>query len=274
MVPINAARVAAGADSLQELVEDPRTGEICRRCDTLDAREKRWQSARAAKKRAYAATLDEQARAARALEEQARAEARALEEQARAEALALAARAATAPLTEEETSAVLRAGGRAADLVRRGAEARATDEALRAEGDAAKVLTRQRNRGHAATSRKRKKLVVEALAREEAGLMERAAGLLVDLGRGGSKVLDDEGAVEPLDMEPFREDEEALQDLVDAKDRGEVDDEVVRKKRKALGMRYTRARQALAAKALQRRVALLEIRVAELEEELRARAAA
>ena len=45
MVPINAARVAAGADSLNELVEDPRTGETCRRCDTLDAREKASQSA-------------------------------------------------------------------------------------------------------------------------------------------------------------------------------------------------------------------------------------
>ena len=44
MVPINAARVAAGADSLNELVVDPRTGEICRRCDTLDAREKCSQS--------------------------------------------------------------------------------------------------------------------------------------------------------------------------------------------------------------------------------------
>ena len=44
MKPINAARVAAGADSLNELVVDPRTGEICRRCDTLDAREKCSQS--------------------------------------------------------------------------------------------------------------------------------------------------------------------------------------------------------------------------------------
>jgi len=45
VVPINVARVSAGADSLQELVEDPRTGEICRRCETLDAREKLSQSA-------------------------------------------------------------------------------------------------------------------------------------------------------------------------------------------------------------------------------------
>ena len=45
MKPINVARVSAGADSLQELVEDPRTGEICRRCETLDAREKHSKSA-------------------------------------------------------------------------------------------------------------------------------------------------------------------------------------------------------------------------------------
>ena len=116
---------------------------------------------------------------------------------------------------------------------------------------------------------------VGAMHCEGDGAMERAAGLLVQLERGGSTVLDDDGAVEPLDTEPFREDEEALQDLVDAKENGEdVDAALIKKKRKALGMRYTRARQALAAKALQRRVALLEIRVAELEEELRARAAA
>jgi len=45
VVPINAARVAAGADSLNELVVDPRTGDICRRCETLDAREKLSKSA-------------------------------------------------------------------------------------------------------------------------------------------------------------------------------------------------------------------------------------
>ena len=45
MVPINAARVAAGAGALNELVVDPRTGKTCRRCETLDALEKRSQSA-------------------------------------------------------------------------------------------------------------------------------------------------------------------------------------------------------------------------------------
>ena len=46
------------------------------------------------------------------------------------------------------------------------------------------------------------------------------------------------------------------------------------KKKKNLGGQWTRARQALARKVLQRRVVLLENRVAELEKELRARAAA
>ena len=45
MVPINVARVSAGAGALNELVVDPRTGKTCRRCETLDALEKRSQSA-------------------------------------------------------------------------------------------------------------------------------------------------------------------------------------------------------------------------------------
>ena len=45
MKPINVARVSAGAGALNELVVDPRTGKTCRRCETLDAREKWSQSA-------------------------------------------------------------------------------------------------------------------------------------------------------------------------------------------------------------------------------------
>ena len=123
--------------------------------------------------------------------------------------------------------------------------------------------------------KKRKKEKGDALALKEAQLTERGAALLVELERGGSTELDDDGAVEPLDMEPFRADEEALKALRKARDDGEaVDAKDLRKKERALGMRKTRARQKLAAKALQRRVALLEIRVAELEKELRAGAAA
>lgn len=90
--------------------------------------------------------------------------------------------------------------------------------------------------------------------------------MLVKLERGGSTELDDDGAVELLDKDAFREDKEAIKAIVAEKER-----EKDKKKRKAIGMRETRARQALATKALQRRVALLEIRVAKLEEELRAR---
>ena len=96
-----------------------------------------------------------------------------------------------------------------------------------------------------------------------AQLTERGAALLVELERGGSTVLD------VLDREAFREDEEAIKAFVAARDR-----EKDKKARNALSMKATRARQKLAAKELQLRVALLEDRVAELEKELRARAAA
>ena len=199
----------------------------------------------------------------RAAEEQTRAEARAAEERARAEALVLAARAATAPLTEEETAA-LDAEGQVGESARRALVARTVDADLVTEGPAgtAKVELRQRNRGHAQASRKRKKEKGEALAREEAELTERAAGLLVDLKRGGSTVLDDDGTG------AFPEDEERIKALLAARDR-----EQDKKERKNLGDKVRRARQALASKVLQRRVPLLETRVAELEKELRARAA-
>ena len=93
--------------------------------------------------------------------------------------------------------------------------------------------------------------------------------MLVQLERGGSTVLDDDGAGGLIDTPAFPEDEEAIKALVAAKER-----EQDKRKKKNLGMKETRARQALAHKVLQRRVALLEIRVAELEEEVRARAAA
>ena len=153
---------------------------------------------------------------------------------------------------------------------RQRAEAEARRQALRDEGEAgtAKADRLEKDADRMKESRKRKKTAADALELKETQLTERGAALLVELERGGSTELDDDGAVEPLDMEPFREDEEALQDLVDAKENGEdVDAALIKKKRKALGMRKTRARQKLAAKALQRRVPLLEIRVAELEEE-------
>jgi len=122
---------------------------------TPDTLQKRWVGARTAKKEAYAEdeparnarAAEEQARAearakaraeARAAEEQARAEARAAQEKARAEALALAARAADAPLTEEETAALIAKGGRAVDSARRALVVRTTDMALEAKGPAGK----------------------------------------------------------------------------------------------------------------------------------------
>ena len=141
--------------------------------------------------------------------------------------------------------------------------AETVDADLEAKGKAKEVKKRQQNRKHSVDTRKRKKAKVEGLMQDEARLMERAAGLLADLERGGSTVLDDDGAG------AFPEDEERIKALDAAKIR-EQDE----KKKKNLGGQWTRARQALARKVLQRRVVLLENRVAELEKELRARAAA
>ncbi len=157
------------------------------------------------------------------------------------------------------------AGGRVGDIARRAVVARATDVALEAKGAAGKKKAKKRklDREYSGDYRKQKKAKVEGLVQEEAQLMKRAAGFLVDLGRGGSTVLDDDGAG------AFPEDEKRIKALDAAKIR-EQDE----KKKKNLGMQWTRARQALARKVLQRRVVLLEDRVAELEKELRARAAA
>ena len=148
---------------------------------------------------------------------------------------------------------------------RLGSEAQAKDGALEVEGSAGvvKVNRRKRDRVYAGDYRKKKKAEADDLVQDEARLMERGAALLVQL------ELDDDGAGGLIDTPAFPEEEEAIKALVAAKE-----SEQDKKKRKALGMRETRARQALAAKALQRRVALLENRVAELEEEVRAGEAA
>ena len=155
------------------------------------------------------------------------------------------------------------AGGRVGDIARRAIVARATDADLQAKGDAAKVKERKRVREYSRDYHKKKKAKVEGLVQDEARLMERVTGLLVDLGRGGSPVLDDDGAG------AFPEDEEKVNALVAARDM-----EKDKKARRNLTDKISRARLTLAAKARQRRVPLLEIRVAELEEELRAPAAA
>ena len=157
------------------------------------------------------------------------------------------------------------AGGSVGDRARRAVAARATDAVLEAKGPAGakKAKKRRQNREGDKKYRERKKAKSEGLALEEARFMERATGLLVDLGRGESTVLDDDGAG------AFPEDEERINALVAAKER-----EQDKTKKKNLKDKVRRARQALASKVLQRRVALLENRVGKLEEELRAQAAA
>ena len=246
-------------------------------------REKIFKAQRDAKKEAYAAAEPWAVRAeARAAEERARAEARAkaraAENKALAEARADTTGQALADACVEikfrtphahwliSTQVALSgAGGRVGDFAQRAVVARATDVALEAKGAAGKkkAKRRQLDREYSGDYRKQKKAKVEGLVQEEARLMERGAGLLADLGRGGSTVLD------VLDREAFREDEEAIKALVAARDR-----EKDKKERKNLTEKVRRARQKLAAKELQLRVALLEDRVAELEEELRAPAAA
>ena len=264
---------------------------------TPDTLQKRWVGARAAKKEAYAAAepwavraearaAEERARAearakarakARAAEKQARVEARAAQEKARAEALALAARAAAAPLTEEETSAVLRAGGRAADLLRRHAEARATDADLQTKGKAgvAKVEVRKRNRRTADESRKRSKKRAETVAQEEAQLVERVAGLLVDLGRGGSNILDDDGDDGDefgghLDIEADEEAFEALEAMKAKEHKTRKDKDAIRKATNNRHRKRSDARKKASLDKVRRRVALLKIRVEALDEEFRA----
>ena len=140
---------------------------------------------------------------------------------------------------------------------RLGSEAQAKDGALEVEGSAGvvKVNRRKRDRVRSGDYRKKKKAKADDLVQDEARLMKRGAALLVQL------ELDDDGAGGLIDTPAFPEDEKAIKALVAAKE-----SEQDKKKRKALGMRETRARQALAHKVLQRRVALLEIRVAALEE--------
>ena len=148
---------------------------------------------------------------------------------------------------------------------RQRAEAEARHEALRLKGPAGATKLKRRLTSNKSSKdcKKRKKQKGEALAREETELTEWCAALLVQLERGGSTVLDDDGAG------AFPEDEERIKALVAAKER-----EQDKTKKKNLKDKVRRARQALASKVLQRRVALLETRVAELEEEMRAPAAA
>ena len=147
----------------------------------------------------------------------------------------------------------------------RRAEGEARHQALRDEGDAGAAKSKRllESNERSKDCKKRKKEKGDALALKETQLEERGAALLVELERGGSTVLDDDGTG------AFPEDEEKIKALVAAKER-----EQDKKERNKIQDKVRRARQKLAAKELQLRVALLEDRVAELEEELRAPAAA
>ena len=182
-----------------------------------------------------------------------------------------AARAAAAPLTEEETAA-LRAGGQVGESARRTFAARTVDAVLVTEGPtgAAKVLIRQSNRKSAAASRKRAREGAEALAREETRLKGRGAALLLQLGRGGSTELnvdDDDGRDKYgglLETKGYKADVAALAKL----EAENADALVIERKKNAIKKKRSRAFQRVAAEKAERRVALLKIRVAELDAEL------
>ena len=172
---------------------------------------------------------------------------------------------------------------------RRDAEALEKDATLEAEGPAGvkKAERRKSNRKHAETSRKRARDGAEALAREAAELTGRGATLLGRLGRGGSKVLDDDvddgdeygGRLEEDD---YQAGAAALAAMRAKKKKTPEDKEAIKKASDALSAIRTRARKRASLDKLRRRVALLRNRVADLgeelvavlEEKLRARAAA
>ena len=170
------------------------------------------------------------------------------------------------------------AGGHVGDRARRAVAARTVDAALKDKGRAGakKAKKREANRGYADASYKRKKLGAEALARGEAGLVKRVAGLLVDLGRGGSKVLDDDGDDGDefgglLKTKGYKADVAALARLEADEN---TDALTIKRKRNAIASKRTKARKKASLDKARRRVALLKIRVEALEEELRAPASA
>ena len=170
------------------------------------------------------------------------------------------------------------AGGQVGESARRTVVARATDAALKVKGRAGakKAKKREANRGYADASRKRAKGAAEAVAQEEAQLVERVRGLLVDLGRDGSKVLDDDGDDGDefgglLETKGYKADVAALARLEADEN---TDALTIKRKRNAIAAKRTKARKKASLDKARRRVALLKIRVEALEEELRAPAPA
>ena len=173
------------------------------------------------------------------------------------------------------------AGGQVGESARRTVVARATDAALKVKGRAGakKAKKREANRGYADASRKRAKGAAEAVAQEEAQLVERVRGLLVDLGRDGSKVLDDDGDDGDefgghLDIEADEEAFEALEAMKAKEHKTRKDKDAIRKATNNRHRKRSDARKKASLDKARRRVALLKIRVEALEEELRAPAPA
>ena len=172
---------------------------------------------------------------------------------------------------------------------KRRTEAEARREDLRAEGSAgtAKADKLEKESDRSKEGRKRAKEGAVALAQEEAELTERGATLLGRLGRGGSKVLDDNdddgdeyGGL--LDTDHYRKQKAALETLEAKEDKTPEDKKEIKRAQHALSMKRTRAKKKVEAEKAELRVEALRVRVAELgeelvavlEEELRARAAA
>ena len=140
---------------------------------------------------------------------------------------------------------------------------------------AKKAKRREANRGHAEASRKRAKEAAEAVAQEEAQLVERVRGLLVDLGRDGSNILDDDGDDGDefgghLDIEADEEAFEALEAMKAKEHKTRKDKDAIRKATNNRHRKRSDARKKASLDKVRRRVALLKIRVEALDEEFRA----
>ena len=151
---------------------------------------------------------------------------------------------------------------------RRRAEAEAGYAALRDEGEAgaAKADRLEKDADRFKKLRKRKKEKGEARALDETRLKEQVAVLSKRLGRGATVLdLDDDDGDEyggVRETPEYRAQEAAIKTLEAKED--------IRRAENALAAKRGRARKRVEAEKAERRVALLKIRVAELEEEFRA----
>ena len=158
---------------------------------------------------------------------------------------------------------------------RRDAEARAKNAVLLTKGPTgvAKVKERKKNCKSADLSRKRKKRQEDGLVQKLALLTEEGVALLGRLGRGGSKVLDDDvddgdeygGRLEEDD---YQAGAAALAAMRAMKNKTPEDKEAIQKQGNAMAAIRMRASKEVEAKKTKRRVETLRVRVAELDAEL------